>query len=264
MTQNNNLSVLPFYTSLDEQSHRRSYAYGEIYPLYTPTVQIPPFQIIGSTLGNVTQITLCKPDGSMVRDLTSSMTVKKFSMNGYDVLAYAGLTTIASLSEGQYYLVISDGSHTFYSDVFTMVAQISPYLMIEWWDEYDMLSDGWGIVYEYASGTKFKNRLYLNTQLGKPDYVFEEEGQQRDGYFFPEKQISEKSYKCTILAPEYLCDVMRFIRMSDHIRIVDCYGHEYLPDTFLITPKWETQGDLASVEIEFQTGTVAKKIARGM
>ena len=57
---------------------------------------------------------------------------------------------------------------------------------------------------------------------------------------------------------------MRFIRMSDHIRIVDGYGREYLPDTFLITPKWEVQGDLASVEIEFQTATVAKKIGRGI
>ena len=264
MIQSNNLSVLPFYPSLDEQNHRRSYAYGEIYPLYTPTVQVPPFQIIDSSLSAVTQITICKPDGTLVRDLTSSMTVTKFAKTGYDVLVYAGLSTIAAVDEGQYYLVLTAGTKTFYSDVFMMVNDVSPYLMIEWYDDDDMLCDGFGIIYDYDSSHQFKNRLYLNTQLGKPDYVFEEEGQQRDGFFFPEKQISEKTYKCTILAPEYLCDVMRFIRMSDHIRIVDGFGREYLPDTFLITPKWEVQGDLASVEIEFTTDTVAKKIGRGI
>jgi hypothetical protein len=34
----------------------------------------------------------------------------------------------------------------------------------------------------------------------------------------------------------------------------------YKCDTFLITPKWLTQGDLASVECEFETNTVAKKV----
>lgn len=65
------------------------------------------------------------------------------------------------------------------------------------------------------------------------------------------------------MAPEFLCDVMRFIRMADYIHITDKYGREYDCDTFLITPKWQTQGDLASVEIEFKTNTVVKKIGRG-
>ena len=56
---------------------------------------------------------------------------------------------------------------------------------------------------------------------------------------------------------------MRFIRMADYIHITDKYGREYDCDTFLITPKWQTQGDLASVEIEFQIATVVKKIGRG-
>lgn len=34
-------------------------------------------------------------------------------------------------------------------------------------------------------------------------------------------------------------------------------------DTFLITPEWEDNGDVASVEAEFDTATVAKKIGLG-
>ena len=138
--------------------------------------------------------------------------------------------------------------------------QGTSYLQIEWYDVENMVFDGGQIVY---TNPKYKNRLYLCTQLGKPEYVFEEEGEERDGYFFPEKQISEKTYRFIILAPEYLCDVMRIIRMSDFVTVTDNYGRVYPCDTFLITPKWQTQGNLASVEVEFQTATVIKKIGRG-
>jgi hypothetical protein len=142
-----------------------------------------------------------------------------------------------------------------------MVNNLTPFLRIEWYNDEDFIMDGARIVYQNPT---FVNRLYFATELGKPEYTFTEEGEQRDGYYFPEKQLSEKTYKCTVLAPEYLCDVMRLIRMADHVRITDKYGRQYLADTFLITPKWQEQGDLASVEIEFETSTVAKKIGRGI
>ena len=55
---------------------------------------------------------------------------------------------------------------------------------------------------------------------------------------------------------------MRFIRLSDYVKVTDRYGNVYRADTFLITPKWEQQGNLASVELEFTCDTVAKKIPR--
>lgn len=269
MIQNNNTSVLPFYSSKNEQDRFRSYAYGDIYPLYTPTNKIPPFQIIVATgsWGQVQSARIMRAsDDIEVLNIKPYMTVglTKYQKTGYDVLVYKGGSTITEIPEGQYYIIMNDGWRTIYSDVFTAVKDISHYTKIEWNDVDDLEGDGWGIVYNMGSLGTFVNRLYLNVELGKPDYVFEEEGETRDGFFFPEKQISEKTYKCTILAPEYLCDVMRFIRMSDVISVVDSYGRTYSVDTFLITPKWQDQGNLASVEIEFQTATVAKKIGRAM
>ena len=55
---------------------------------------------------------------------------------------------------------------------------------------------------------------------------------------------------------------MRLIRLSDVVEMRDNYSNLYRCDTFLMTPKWEDQGDLASVEIEFTCDTVAKKIGR--
>ena len=267
MIQNNNISVLPWYTSINEQNHRKSYAYGAIYPLFAPDDRLLPFQIIRNTRSNnVTSVVLYEKTGKQVANITTYMRetglqIVRFETLGYDVILYPSILPMPlNQFDGIYYMTLSDGVQTWYSEMFTVVQDVSGYLKIEWWDIENLVFDAGQIVYHNPS---FKNSLYLCTELGKPDYEFEEDGEERDGYFFPEKQISVKTFKCTILAPEFLCDIMRFIRMADYIHITDKYGRKYDCDTFLITPKWQTQGDLASVEIEFKTNTVVKKVGRG-
>ena len=267
MTQNNNISVLPWYNTLGEQNHRKSYAYGAIYPLIAPANILLPFQIMRTTRSNgITSVMLLDKTGTAVANITQPMIeaglqIVRFQTLGYDVILYpATLPMPINMLDGIYYMRLSDGVQTWYSEMFTVVQDVSGYVKVQWWDIENLVFDAGQVVY---TNPAYKNTLYLCTELGKPEYEFEEEGQDRDGYFFPEKQISTKKYKCTILAPEYLCDVMRFIRMADYIRVRDKYGNVYNCDTFLITPKWQTQGDLASVEIEFKTDTVVKKIGRG-
>lgn len=274
MTQNNNLSVLPFYERLEEQNHRRSYAYGDIYPLYTPQDMLLPFQIVLGYRDRFVNAALFREDGTRYMYLHTEleeggMKLVPFGSSGYSVLVYPGNMPMGlNLPEGRYYLRIATKDVNsnvayYYSDIFTVVGDMTPYLKVEWWSEDDLVSDAWRIVYR-TDEFRFRNIVYLATELGKPDYEFEEEGETRDGFFFAEKMISEKTYRFQFLAPEYLCDVMRFIRMADYVRITDKYGRVYDCDTFLITPKWETQGNLASVEAEFQTDTVAKAIGRGV
>lgn len=267
MIQNNNISVLPWYTSIEQQNHRKSYAYGTIYPLFTPKRTLLPFQIMRNTSSrNITGAQLYDKNGVLFADITTALKetglqIVPFASLGYDVIVYPSLLPFAiDTPDGIYYARMTDGVNVWYSEMFTIVGDLSGYLKIEWYDVENFVFDAGQIVYQ---NPKFHNVLYLCTELGKPEYTFEEEGETRDGYFFPEKQISEKTYRCMALAPEYLCDVMRFIRMSDKVFVTDKYGRQYDCDTFLITPKWQTQGDLASVEIEFETATVAKKIGRG-
>lgn len=260
MTQNNNLSVLPFYKSIDEQTRNRPYAYGDIYPLYVPVGKLPTFQICESG-GAVTSISLYRADGVMVGSLATSIVSNK-TVGSYKVFYHLGATSGLYSGEGQYYIVVGANGTYYYSDVFTAVADITPYLKVQWWDEEDLLMDGAAIAYALGGSSYFKNIVYLNTQLGKPEYEFEEEGEKRDGLFFPEKMISEKTYKFNFLANEPLCDCMRLARMADHVQVTDRYNTTYNCDTFLITPKWEVQGNLASVDAEFQTDMVAKRIGR--
>ena len=204
-------------------------------------------------------------DNNLVEDCSNRVAefgfaVKTFTDRDYDVIVYAGrLPAFTSMSNGQYYLVIGDGQQEWYSEIFTVVNDISGYLKIEWWDIEDFEMDAGTIVYE---NPRFKNVLYLCSDIAKPEYIFDEEVIERDGYMFPVKQISEKRYRFSFLASEYLLDVMRFIRMSDYICITKD-GQTYNVDSFLISPEWEDNGDIATVDAEFETATVAKKIGLG-
>ena len=266
MIPNNNLSVLPWYTSIEQQNARKWWVYGRIYPLFTQAMFLLPFQIIrehraGTTIAS---FKIFKADGEELADYTTQINnqiaIKPFATLGYDVIVYTGnLPFVPAFFNGQYYAVLNDGIQTWYSEIFTVVNDIEPYLKIEWWDVEDFVMDAGAIVY---TEPRFKNILYLDSDLAKPEYPFEEEGETRDGYFFPIKQISEKHYRFKFFASEYLLDVMRFIRMADYAQIT-YHGQTYKLDTFLITPEWEDNGDVASVEAEFDTATVAKKIGRG-
>lgn len=83
--------------------------------------------------------------------------------------------------------------------------------------------------------------------------------EKRDGYEYPTKQISSKTYRFSFFATEFLLDALRFIRMADHIVITND-EKTYNASAFLITPEWEKEGDVAGVDAQFQTDTVAKKI----
>ena len=269
MIPNNNLSVLPWYTSIDQQNARKWWVYNRIYPLFTPAGYMLPFQIMRTHRAGTTisSFMVYKADGTLVGDFTTrireaGISVKAFASLGYDVIVFGGgIPVFTELLQGQFYATISDGTQTWYSEIFTSVIDIQPYLKIEWWDVEDFTMDAGTIVYRYDMG-QFKNVLYLDSSIAKPEYPFEEEGETRDGYFFPIKQISEKHYRFKFFASEYLLDVMRFIRMADFATI-EYHGQTYNLDTFLITPEWEDNGDVASVEAEFDTATVAKKIGRG-
>ena len=269
MIPNNNLSVLPWYTSIEQQNARKWWVYNRVYPLFTPAGFLLPWQIMRENRSGtgINYFYIFRADGTLlgnfVSAVQSSISIKKFPTLGYDIIVFGGQTPVFSQFEnGQYYAVLNDGYQTWYSEIFTIVNDIQPYLKIVWWDNEDFTMDAGTIVYKYANGTQFRNVLYLQADIAKPEYPFEEEGETRDGYFFPVKQISEKHYRFYFLASEYLLDVMRFIRMADYAQI-EKNGQIYSLDTFLITPDWEDNGDVAAVEAEFDTATVAKKIGVG-
>lgn len=190
-----------------------------------------------------------------IADLTLDFSI--VTIDGRDYIVHKG-EEIAFL-EGftdKMYLELSDGIDTWYSAYFGFC---NPCMRIEWYDADDFIMDAGAIV--YSNG--YKNEMFFDAEIGMPEYEFEEEVAERNGYQFPISQISYKKYKFTILVPEEVCDVMRFIRLSDHIYI-STRENTYKATSFLMTPTWAEQGYLAEVACEFTTDTVAKKIGKGV
>lgn len=257
---NNNISPLPFYDDISFQNHRKDYAFGQIYPLVIHRNMLLPFQFCVLLGSSVNLARLYTKGGVLVADILSNLkenglTVKSYT--GFKLIKYPGTLPVNAIKhEGQYYIQLRlDSGKYFYSDIFTVYNRVDDYLELEYTNSYNFeLKNG---IIDFSDSFKFK--CYLPTQIGKPEYDFEEEATERMGYTFIESQVSKKLYKFTFLAPEYLCDALRIVRLCND-RQITSKGQVYDLATFNMRPEWEEQGDLAVVECEFETDTVISNI----
>ena len=257
---NNNISPLPFYDDISLQNHRKDYAFGQIYPLVVHRNMLLPFQFCVSSGSGVSQAVLYSADGNYIANILpelkeNGLAVKSYT--GFKLVKYPGTLPVNSIKhEGQYYirLRLNSGKY-FYSDIFTVYNRVDDYLELEYSNSYNFeLKNG---IIDFSDSFKFK--CYLPAQIGKPEYDFEEEATERMGYSFIESQVSKKLYKFTFLAPEYLCDALRIVRLCNDKQITS-KGQVYDLTTFNMRPEWEEQGDLAAVACEFETDTVISNI----
>lgn len=258
---NNNISPLPFYADFALQNHRKDYAFGQVYPLITYKNMLLPFQVVlAAGISNIEWVRLYNFKAGTFIDITTSLKDNGLALKAYTdftILKYPGTLPITEIKyEGLYYLAISiSGLGTIYSDIFTVTNNIDSYLSIEYSNSYNfLLKDG---IVDFSDNFKFK--CYLNTQVGRPEYSFEEEVTKRMGYSFIESQVSKKIYKFTFVAPEYLCDALRIVRLCENKQI-QSKGLTYEVTAFSMEPEWQEQGDLAAVNCEFETDTVIANI----
>ena len=258
---NNNISPLPFYDDLVFQNHRKDYAFGNVYPLVTYRNLLIPFQVLLPGGTAVESVLLIDYNTNQVyADITDTMTdngIKVNSYADYSILKYkAGLPIAEINKEGLYYLQITiTGYGVIYSDVFSVTNNIDGYLKIEYKSSHNFELKG-GVI-DFSDNFIF--HCYVRSQVGKPDYEFEEEATERMGYAFIESQVSKKVYKFTFVAPEYLCDALRIVRLCD-TKLIHSKQQMYELTTFNMDVEWQEQGDLASVECEFETDTVIANI----
>lgn len=255
-----NISILPFYDKIAKQSHRKWYAYGQVFPLIAPSRFILPFQLRVLATEDIA-IQLRTKAGDLVADITTKLLDSGLTIadrGTYRLITNPGSMPFDTiLREGQFYIdIIEQATDTHhYSEVFTFSNDLSTCIKVEYWNETTFAANDTELEYNVP----YKNKVYIPTDISKPEYEDEEDVVKRDGYTFVEKQISYKKYRFFFFAPEYLCDAMRIIRMHDNVVITDQHGDEYRADTFLTTVKWDEVGYLAQVDAEFTSDTVIKK-----
>lgn len=266
MTPNNNLFPLPWYKSVKYQDFRKSYAYGNVFQLIAPDRSLLPFQIRRAHRTSAAfTLRVLYDDGTLYRNISADTAADLHVVSGtdFDVIQYCN-TGLANqfarpLTPGRYYAELSDGVETWYSEVFNVVDDLSRYIRLEYWSADNQEYDGGDIV--YSNG--YRNVLYICSELGKPDYEYEEEAEPRDGFPFVEKQISKKTFRFECKAPEYLVDALRVVWLSDYVRMT-ANGQQYEVMHFLSDPNWQEDGHYAMVECEIEADTVIKKIGVGL
>ena len=260
MNINNNFTPLAWHQDdIELQSNRATYAYGHTVPLFASATTFLPFQIVTEpNYIDVATLTLKLKNVDGTDALSGANLRSRFGLVkktvelrpqevidgttipavNVDVIIYNG-GNMDALPIGQYYLELTSGQRTWYSDVVTIVSDTALKTKVTWWDAADLLFGAGCIVYKYGTGnaTQYKNVMYFAEEIGMPEYTQEEEGETRDGLFYASKLISGKKYKMQIAqASEAMCDAMRFIHLADWVEIWDGYGRHYLCDSVLVTP----------------------------
>ena len=258
MAINNGFNILPWYDSLEKQNSKKWYAFGQSWPLACPQNIILPFQFVSSTPisieSNIYAVSLT--DGTQV-----NLGVKPEVIAGtqaeatYYIVKQPLTSLLTTLPVGRYYFKMNTSIGQLYSEEVTVVDNITDYIKIEYWNENTLNFNSGEINFD----DDFRFILYIPSTIGKPEYEFEEELTKRLGYKFIESQTSNKIYKFNFLAPEYICDAMRLIRLCDYIKLTTKFD-TFNALSFAYEPKWQDNGDLAAVDVEFDTDCIIQKL----
>lgn len=266
--RNNNISPLPFYSEKDWQLNKKWYVYQKTYKLLTPQRNLLPFQVPRRkrTSTNLS-VRLVDCNTGVETDITTAMydsglhIISGSANDLYDTIVSPSRTIMPiTIGRGYWYVILSDGFDVWYSEVFYVTEDIDKHIKIEYWSEQNQQYDGGKFEIHYETG--YRNFLYIASTIALPEYEYEEEGAERDGYPYIEKQIAKKIYRFTAPLPEYVLDALRVVWMSDYKYIT--YDNRTLDAmTFLPTPEWLEQGAYANTTCEITTDNIMKNIAKG-
>lgn len=262
----NSAGTLRIYLSTADQHRSKPYAYGHRAPVIINRNQVPPFQfVIPLDYADVNSVKIISRETGTELDRFDQMTtagLETRAFASYKIVRYPAtvLITGGMFSEGVYYLQISNGAETWYSEEFCMKGDISQLWKITYCHSENFQLPGLGHI-DYTDG--YVNYFLVDTVIGKPAYGYEDTVSRRDGRNFPIQQITFKSHFFELILPEEVIDAMSLIPLHDTVQI-SRGAKLYEPDEITMEVNWQEQGDLAVVEFEFRTDTVVVVNGRGI
>ena len=265
MEVHNNFSPLAFRRKESKATYEKWYAFGKNYAIPASANTLTPFQFTELT------IPVFDPDTIEVEVINEETGESKKTgvYVSFDVMPEHGGVLYVSpgknsfretLPQGTYRARFSIGDEVYISTPFCVMPGIetsSKYLLIEYWNDEKIAYPGGFIT--TGANNDFRYQMYVPATICKPKYEFEEELTKRAGYKFLELQTSTKVYAFTFVAPEFICDAMRLIRLSDYIRISHD-GEYYNALNFEFDVDWQEQLYLAAVDCQFETDSIIQKL----
>ena len=265
MEVHNNFSPLAFRKKESKATYEKWYAFGKNYAIPASANTLTPFQF------TELNIPVFDPDTIEVEVINEETGESKKTgvYVSFDVMPEHGGVLYVSpgknsfreaLPQGTYRARFTIGDKVYISTPFCVIPGIetsSKYLLIEYWNDEKIAYPGGFIT--TGANNDFRYQMYVPATICKPKYEFEEELTKRAGYKFLELQTSTKVYAFTFVAPEFICDAMRLIRLSDYIRISHD-GEYYNALNFEFDVDWQEQLYLAAVDCQFETDSIIQKL----
>ena len=265
MEVHNNFSPLAFRKKESKATYEKWYAFGKNYAIPASANTLTPFQF------TELNIPVFDPDTIEVEAVNEETgeSTKTGVYVSFDVMPEHGGVLYVSpgknsfreaLPQGTYRARFTIGDEVYISTPFCVIPGIetsSKYLLIEYWNDEKIAYPGGFIT--TGANNDFRYQMYVPATICKPKYEFEEELTKRAGYKFLELQTSTKVYAFTFVAPEFICDAMRLIRLSDYIRISHD-GEYYNALNFEFDVDWQEQLYLAAVDCQFETDSIIQKL----
>ncbi|QUD16575.1 tail fiber protein [Bacteroides phage vB_BfraS_NCTC] len=265
MEVHNNFSPLAFRKKESKATYEKWYAFGKNYAIPASANTLTPFQFTELNIPvfdpNTIEVEVINEETGEAKKSGVYVSFDVMPEHGGVLYVSPGKNSFReALPQGTYRARFSIGDQVYISTPFCVIPGIetsSKYLLIEYWNDEKIAYPGGFIT--TGANNDFRYQMYVPATICKPKYEFEEELTKRAGYKFLELQTSTKVYAFTFVAPEFICDAMRLIRLSDYIRISHD-GEYYNALNFEFDVDWQEQLYLAAVDCQFETDSIIQKL----
>lgn len=231
------------------------------------SLRLIPFTIVktAAIYDQLTSVLMYDLKDNLVQDITSlinpTVILDQSATAGY-IRYFAAADFASELPTGQYYLKLTDGTGTWYTEDFKsckLNASIYPrdYIKIEYYNTYDFA----GFVYQ----NDYKNYFYLDTVIRKVDSKIlngakEDENNNREKTL----KVVDPQYMIKVLSKDFLYDVLQNVSQHDTINITNTTGQEQEAEN--IEPSREDVANEftnTSIEFGFKGDTVSWRASDG-
>jgi hypothetical protein len=263
---NDIIQPLRFYDKVSKQNRNLSWASSDetIFRLIAPNNSLLPFQIRRLLRQEpMVFIGLTDLDGNIIQDLTLEFPPGSLeyvpTSNGDEYFVYYGADLYSNIPPGMFYLTITDGVETWYSEVFESISfdiyQSNCFLRVVWSGVCDYEPYLFNI-----NGQQFNFVMFLDTEIGRPEYENKIEAFEDSNYnITPTFKKMVKRYSFTDVVPEYMVDVFNTLPLAKFVRITDKrYDFDGVLEVTVTAPKWDVSDSesYTPVTVEFESESI--------
>lgn len=270
-----NYGTLVWFRDTKFQHRNKWYEYDHYQPVTTYTNQLPPFQVpMDSAQTAIISFQLVNVEDNQFIQIRNEMEAAGLRTESYaatddypahKLVIWPSTAKIpGTYKQGVYYAIMKTATQTWYSEHFVMRDYIGDdFIYLEWvhGEKYGLYPQV-GHFIDYSKN--YKNFLWIKCDIGKPQYFYEEEYDDRDVFPYPIHQGKYKLNQFSIIVSEYYLDILSEIPLHDCVRIIH-QDHTYEVDQFIMNqPNWFDQGAKAEVVLQFRYNTVTIVSGRGV